>query len=87
MPRPPPGAAPLMNFERVATRRGGQWATWVQRSSNWSAQEPATAIWIGVPDQATLPVNPLFAASLGGVSLALERLASRPAVGAAVAIA
>jgi len=35
-----------------------------------------TAIWIGIPDPATLPANLLFGAWFGGTSLVLGRLAS-----------
>ncbi|HVQ23514.1 MAG TPA: hypothetical protein VMT36_09585 [Candidatus Saccharimonadia bacterium] len=38
----------------------------------------STAIWVGLPDPATLPVNLGFAVWFAGVSLALGGLASRP---------
>jgi hypothetical protein len=38
----------------------------------------AVAIWIGLPDRATLPANLLFAAWFGGTSLVLGRLGRSP---------
>ena len=47
----------------------------------------AVAIWVGIPDPATLPANLLFGAWFGGTSLVLGRLARRPIPMAEVASA